>query len=100
MQTGSSESEKQSLGKTLSYLIRALRPKQWSKNLLVVLPIIFAVKLTDWKALSTTVTYAVLFCFASSSVYLMNDVIDIEQDRVHPGKCKRPIASGKISVPM
>jgi 4-hydroxybenzoate polyprenyltransferase len=98
MQTTSPESEKQNLAQGLGYLFKALRPKQWSKNLLVILPIIFAVKLTDLKALSTTITYAVLFCFASSSVYLMNDVIDIEQDRIHPSKCKRPIASGKISI--
>jgi 4-hydroxybenzoate polyprenyltransferase len=97
-QTSSPETKGQSLSESLNNLIKALRPKQWTKNLLIIIPIIFAVKLTDMKALSATVTYAALFCLASSSVYLMNDVIDIEQDRVHPSKCKRPIASGKISI--
>jgi len=97
--TGSPESKGQSVSESLGYLIKALRPKQWTKNLLVIIPIIFAVKLTDLKALSATITYAALFCLASSSVYLVNDVIDIEQDRIHPNKCKRPIAAGKISIP-
>ena len=97
-QTKSSEGDQRDLRQMASDLIKALRPKQWTKNLLIIIPIIFAAKVSDLKALACTVIYAALFCLASSSVYLLNDVLDCEQDRNHPIKRLRPIASGKISI--
>jgi 4-hydroxybenzoate polyprenyltransferase len=82
------------------YLLKAMRPRQWTKNLIVFIPIIFASKATEPRPLLITAAFAIAFCLASSAMYLFNDVVDREQDRLHPRKCNRPIAAGKISVPM
>ncbi len=78
--------------------IKALRPRQWTKNLIVFAAPLFAFDLTV-QAISSSFLAFVLFCFASSSFYLINDLIDVESDRRHPVKCKRPIASGLVSIP-
>jgi 4-hydroxybenzoate polyprenyltransferase len=87
-----------SLGERIGDLLRSMRPKQWTKNLLVFMPIIFGGKLLDAKLLEATAICAVAFCFGSSAIYLFNDVLDRKRDRVHPTKSRRPIASGRISV--
>ena len=79
-------------------LIISLRPSQWTKNLLVFAPLIFAVKLFDLTAVVRSVAGFVVFCALSSVVYLVNDVMDREGDRQHPLKCRRPIAAGELSV--
>jgi len=84
----------------LVLLFQAMRPKQWVKNLIVFIPIIFAAKLTEFGPLLATTIYAFAFCLGSSACYLVNDVLDRQQDRFHPIKSKRAIASGKISVKM
>jgi 4-hydroxybenzoate polyprenyltransferase len=74
-----------------------MRPKQWTKNLIVFVAVVFAGRaliLAD--ALHATLGF-IIFCFLSSSVYVLNDVMDAEHDRLHPDKKHRPIASGKIS---
>ena len=87
-------------------LIRTARPRQWIKNLLVFLPLLFAVDLV-WSGadLSTLLPYApalailfVAFCALSSAVYILNDCADRNADRQHPTKRSRPIASGKVPV--
>lgn len=78
-------------------LIKAARPKQWTKNLLVFAAVIFAKKLGDPVAVLQVVAIFALFCLLSGTVYLVNDVVDLEQDRQHPRKRKRPIASGRLS---
>lgn len=78
--------------------IKALRPRQWTKNLIVFAAPLFAFDITVQSLLSSLLAF-VLFCFTSSSFYLINDVIDVEADRQHPVKCKRPIASGLVSIP-
>jgi decaprenyl-phosphate phosphoribosyltransferase len=80
-------------------LIAAGRPRQWTKNLLVYASALFSFQLdlTIWWA-STEALLA--FCLISSAVYLLNDVIDREADRTHPSKCRRPIASGALPVPI
>jgi 4-hydroxybenzoate polyprenyltransferase len=83
---------------TARYLFQAMRPRQWTKNLIIFVPVVFAAKGNDLAALFSTALYAFLFCLASSAVYLVNDVLDREQDRLHPIKRLRPIASGKVSV--
>jgi 4-hydroxybenzoate polyprenyltransferase len=79
-------------------LIRLLRPHQWSKNLLVFAAAIFANELfIPWSASHAALAF-VAFCLASSSVYVINDILDAEVDRQHPAKRSRPIAAGEIGV--
>ncbi len=80
-------------------LFVSLRPSQWTKNLLVFVPLIFAVKLFDPVAALRAAAGFVVFCALSSVVYLINDIMDREGDRQHPLKCRRPIAAGEVSVP-
>jgi 4-hydroxybenzoate polyprenyltransferase len=84
---------------TLKYLFRAMRPKQWVKNAFVFAGIVFAEQhlFTDLGALAKTGVAFMFFCLISSSVYLINDLADIERDRQHPRKRLRPLASGKLS---
>jgi 4-hydroxybenzoate polyprenyltransferase len=83
---------------TVTYIL-ALRPKQWTKNLIVFATPLFSFNLTISTLLGSLLAF-VLFCFASSSFYLINDIIDVESDRRHPVKCKRPIAAGLVSIPL
>jgi 4-hydroxybenzoate polyprenyltransferase len=79
-------------------LIKTLRVKQWIKNLFVLLALIFTKNYTDSVLTGKAVSGFLLFCFLSSSVYLLNDVLDIEADRKHPIKKRRPIPAGEISI--
>lgn len=78
--------------------IKLIRPKQWTKNLFVMLPLFFSGSLLDTTDLLSSILTFFAFCFVASSIYCLNDVIDMEADRRHPVKCNRPIASGRISV--
>lgn len=80
------------------FAVRAMRPMQWSKNALVLLAIIFARQLTDGPMVGRGVLAFAVFCLASSSVYLLNDILDRDKDRLHPTKRLRPIAAGQLSV--
>lgn len=82
---------------TAASLIVSLRPDQWHKNLIVFAALIFAVKLLDPAALARATAAFLIFCAVSSVVYLINDVADREQDRLHPVKRLRPIAAGELS---
>ncbi len=75
----------------------ALRPRQWTKNLLVYAAIIFAGDLRHGDKLLAATGAFVVYCAASSAAYLLNDVRDVEHDRVHPVKRDRPIASGLVA---
>src|SRR6187397_303844 len=75
----------------------AMRPRQWTKNLLLVAGIIFAAELGDPARWAAAVTAFVAYCAASSAAYLVNDVRDAESDRLHPVKRSRPIARGELS---
>ena len=77
--------------------IKLLRPKQWSKNLLVFAAILFTNELRDTHALLRTLLAFVAMCLISSSTYIVNDIRDREKDQAHPKKKNRPIASGQIS---
>ncbi len=82
-------------------LFRALRPAQWTKNVIVLAAFFFALGDRSLTGLSPllgvqALAAALLFCLVSSGVYLVNDLGDIEADRLHPLKCKRPIAAGRI----
>jgi 4-hydroxybenzoate polyprenyltransferase len=82
----------------LGALLRSFRPSQWAKNVFVLAPLFLAQKLGDSQALNTALLAFFAFCMASSAVYLINDIRDREQDRQHPFKRHRPIASGTLPV--
>lgn len=74
-----------------------MRPRQWPKNVFLLAGLVFDGQLTNPRALSITLLGFVLFCLVSSLVYIINDLTDIETDRLHPTKQKRPLASGQLS---
>jgi 4-hydroxybenzoate polyprenyltransferase len=80
----------------LMYLLKTMRPKQWPKNVFVFTALAFAEKLFEWQLLARTIIAFILFCLVSSCVYLINDLADMEKDRRHPTKSKRPLASGQL----
>ena len=83
---------------TLRVLLISMRPKQWMKNVLIFTALVFDEKLLDIQAFLVTFSGFILFCLISSSVYLLNDITDVEADRHHPKKRNRPIASGALKV--
>ena len=78
-------------------LLKALRPHQWVKNILLVLPMLAAHKF-DMATLTLFLMGFVAFSAAASCIYLVNDLLDLEADRLHPKKCKRPFASGAVPI--
>ncbi|MCY4390001.1 MAG: decaprenyl-phosphate phosphoribosyltransferase [Desulfurellaceae bacterium] len=80
-------------------LFRLIRPKQWVKNSFVLAPLVFAGQFTNLLAVSEALLATLLFSLASSAAYILNDFHDIEHDRKHPIKSKRPLASGQVSKP-
>lgn len=84
----------------MNSILRLIRPYQWVKNLFVFMPLFFGGSLTDASQLWQTIIAFIAFSFTASSIYCFNDIIDVEADRRHAEKCKRPIAAGKISVAM
>lgn len=79
-------------------LIKTMRPRQWLKNGLVFVPLFFDGKLTDPNSVLRTTIAFVLLCMMSGSVYIMNDLKDIDKDRQHPTKRRRPLASGQLKA--
>lgn len=79
-------------------IIRLIRPTQWIKNTFVFLPTFFGGRLTNGADLLDSLIVFVSFSLVASSIYCLNDLIDLEADRRHPVKCHRPIASGAVSV--
>lgn len=79
-------------------LITLIRPYQWIKNLVVLFPIFFGGALGHFDALSEGFITVLSFSFASSSIYCLNDIMDVNDDHRHPKKCSRPLASGAISI--
>lgn len=77
---------------------KLLRVEQWVKNLFVFIPLFFSGKIFETTQLFETIFSFIIFSFTASSIYIINDYSDIESDRVHPEKCRRPLASGAISV--
>jgi 4-hydroxybenzoate polyprenyltransferase len=79
--------------------LRLLRIHQWNKNLFIFAPLVFSKRLFESQSFFAVLIGFFLFSLASSSVYIFNDIQDIENDRQHPKKQHRPIVSGKISIP-
>ena len=76
-----------------------MRPHQWVKNLFVLAPLVFAQDLFDVPRVLRAALGVLLFSFVASAIYIINDIVDVEADRVHPKKKTRAIASGQISIP-
>src|SRR4051794_23353954 len=83
-----------------SELVREARPKQWLKNVLVFAAPAAAGVLTEWPAIWRTLVTFVALCAAASGTYFLNDVADVDSDRRHPTKCRRPVAAGTIPLPV
>ncbi len=86
------------VGQNLRGLIVEMRPQEWTKNLLVFSGVIFSKSLTDINNLWVTLLGFAVFCAASSCIYLLNDLCDLDADREHPVKRNRPMASGMLNV--
>jgi len=82
----------------MKHFIQLLRPEQWTKNVFIFVPLFFNGQLLNIHLLTQCVVALFAFSFAASSIYCFNDIYDVEADRQHPKKCKRPIASGVIPV--
>ena len=76
--------------------VRALRPQQWVKNALVFIPVIAAGLIREPTALAASSAAFAAFCLASSAVYVVNDLVDLADDRAHPSRRRRPFASGAL----
>jgi 4-hydroxybenzoate polyprenyltransferase len=81
-------------------LLKTMRPRQWTKNAFLFAALVFDGKLFHLPDLLRTLAGFGLFCLISSAVYIFNDLVDVESDRQHPVKKNRPIASGKLPVPI
>jgi 4-hydroxybenzoate polyprenyltransferase len=86
----------------LAALIKTMRPRQWAKNVVVFAALVFDRQLSpnNLTAILYTTAGFIIFCFLSGIVYVINDIADVEADRNHPDKSKRPIASGKLPIPV
>lgn len=84
------------LFRRLRALFKTMRPRQWIKNTLIFIPLVFDEQLTNLPAFLMTLAGFVLLCLIASVVYILNDLNDLEADRLHPEKRKRPLASGEL----
>ncbi len=82
----------------LYYIFKSLRPGQWVKNFFIFLPLLFSKKIFNFEDALSAVFAFFIFSLFSGSVYLFNDILDYQKDRLHPYKRKRPIAAGKLSL--
>jgi 4-hydroxybenzoate polyprenyltransferase len=80
------------------HLVRLIRPKQWIKNFFVFAPLLFSRHIFQLDYLIPSVAAFFVFSLASSAIYIINDIMDVESDRMHPKKKYRPIASGEVST--
>ena len=83
---------------TLELLVRGMRPRQWSKNLILFAALIFSKNLLEVPLLLRSAAGFLVFCLLSGVVYTLNDLIDLEEDRLHESKRHRPLASGALSA--
>jgi 4-hydroxybenzoate polyprenyltransferase len=78
-------------------LLQSMRPKQWTKNLILFAALIFSQQFLHPLSLFKTIAAFFIFCIISGCVYIINDLFDLKQDKIHPIKCKRPLASGALT---
>ncbi len=82
----------------MNNILKLIRPHQWLKNAFVLMPMFFGGSLLDPEDIRASVLTFLAYSFVASSVYCFNDINDVEADRRHPVKCKRPLASGAVSM--
>jgi 4-hydroxybenzoate polyprenyltransferase len=80
-------------------LLKEARPRQWVKNFALLGGLLFSGQLSNSNAVIDSIFAFLIFCAVSSATYILNDIFDVDRDRLHPFKSKRPIASGAISIP-
>ena len=80
----------------ISAIFESLRPKQWHKNLFIFAPLIFSQNVFEWPLLQRSLLGFLAFCLLSGAVYIFNDLHDLEEDKHHPLKARRPLASGRL----
>ncbi len=78
--------------------LQIMRPLHWTKNMFVFAALVFGQKLDEPLAVARAIGGFFCFCLAASAVYILNDIIDRQRDRLHPEKCNRPIAAGKVTI--
>lgn len=90
----------------LKYVVKSMRPRQWSKNALIFLPLLFTIRQywrplspEMWRFAALTLAGFCVYCLLSGVVYIINDLVDVEKDRAHPLKRLRPIAAGQLDRP-
>lgn len=86
--------------KQVGDIIKLIRVKHWVKNTFLFIPIFFAGAIFNEEKLFLVLIGFGIYCFTASAVYILNDIKDVEMDRIHPEKSKRPIASGAVSLPV
>jgi 4-hydroxybenzoate polyprenyltransferase len=84
--------------KTLWNILISMRPKQWTKNLVLFAGVVFSKQFTDPALVKLSLYGFIVFCGLSGAVYILNDLLDRERDREHPKKTSRPIAAGKVGT--
>ena len=85
--------------KTYVLILESLRPKQWTKNLFIFAGLLFSQNILNFPLLLKAILAFIIFCFLSGSMYILNDILDLEQDKRHKAKSQRPLASGILKVP-
>ena len=88
----------QSRAGVVAGVVVSMRPRQWLKNLVVFAALIFSRHLDDTALVARSIVAFVLFCAASGAIYILHDLVDVERDRRHPEKARRPIASGALGT--
>src|SRR6478735_8509222 len=83
--------------KVITQYLSLLRPKHWIKNAFIFLPLFFSGEIFNVEKLLSCLAGFLAFSFIASAVYILNDYMDVEADKKHPVKCRRPIASGAVS---
>lgn len=85
-------------GNVVAHVVMAMRPKQWTKNVVLLAGLVFAGKMFDVELVARVIVATLLFSAISGVVYLINDLKDVDRDRLHPTKRFRPLASGQLTV--
>ena len=82
----------------MNSLLKLIRIRQWYKNIIIFLPLVFSFQFLDFDSLTQTITGFLVLCIVSSAIYILNDIKDVNADRNHPEKRNRPLAKGDISI--
>jgi 4-hydroxybenzoate polyprenyltransferase len=86
--------------KQLLFVVQSMRPSQWTKNLVVFAGLVFSRNLFNGELATKSVQAFAVFCLLSGMIYLVNDIVDLERDRLHVRKKQRPLPSGRLKIPV